>query len=88
MDKKIKKPDIQSLLREVEKWDAENKGGKQKIKYMRKQIEDLGGKEKKHFIPLKHRFLLKKHADKKKREKRADMISRGIKMKKKSKSKA
>lgn len=79
MYKKKRIPDIQSLLREVEKWEAENKGGKEKIKYMRKQVEDLGGNIKRHFIPLKHRFLLKKHADKKKQVKKEDMASRGIK---------
>lgn len=86
MDKKKRVPDIQSLLREVEKWDAENKGGKEKIKYMRKQVENLGGKLKKHFIPLKHRFLLKQHDNKKNQIKKEDMISRGIK--KRSRGKA
>ena len=76
-------PNIQELLREVEKWAAENSNGKERIRYMRRQVEKLGGEVKKHFIPLKHRLLLKKHSEKKKKERAGKMKEYGLLKKKK-----
>ena len=54
-------PDIKPLLYEIEKWTNENRSGKSKMLFFEKQMHKLGMKQKKHFIPFKHRLLLKHH---------------------------
>lgn len=69
-------PDIRKLLCEIEDWTAENSGGKERIKHMKKRIESSGGRIKKYFIPLKHRFLLKKHKKKKEENARKEHLGK------------
>ncbi|RVD90763.1 hypothetical protein TUBRATIS_28130 [Tubulinosema ratisbonensis] len=52
---------LERLKKEIEKFTNENRSGKSRINYFKNKLKDLGMKEKKSFIPFKHRLLLKKH---------------------------
>lgn len=76
-------PDTQKVLEEVERWVAENSSGKERIKYMKKKVESLGGTVKKYFIPFKHGLLLQQHRKKKEAEAPKKKTRRGKARKKK-----
>lgn len=59
-------PDIKKLSKEIERWSYENGKGKDRIRYYKDEIKQLGGKFKKSHIPFKHGLLLEKHRKKKK----------------------
>lgn len=59
---------LPKLKKEIERFTNENRSGKSRLNYFKNKMKELGLKEKKSFIPLKHRKLLKQH--KKIKEKR------------------
>lgn len=82
MHKKTVLPDIRELVKEIERWAAENSSGKERIGYMRREIEKLGGKTKKYFTPFKHRLIVREKLNEKKKDKQEEMANYGIKTKK------
>lgn len=56
---------LQKLKKEIIRFTNENKSGKSRFNYFKNKMKELGMKDKKSFIPFKHRLLLKEHKTKK-----------------------
>lgn len=70
--------ELQECMREIEKLVESNKTAREVVNMKRKKVGELGGRAKKHVIPLKHAMRLKERRKTRETARRENMESMGI----------